>query len=335
MKDLIRFLAALALASIASIASAQIAQPASVADPYYGMFLPQPGAYYDPSQPGSGVFVDVGSNGTMFVSIFHHDADGSPSFHTMQGAFVPTYAYPTGTVSQTSRPKPANVGTFRSPLYLTTGGDCISCPYRGVTTVPDYMLGEGEIVWTTTRRAKLTVGPRTLNLQMLNIDRAEADLVVGQWLLGAWEGQQAASAMSTVSVEPTDPLSISYVLPCCIGAETVPYPLPSADAKFYRVTCTSSCESFDAWRANVYGRKGDVFVWFEPATGLAVLDQLFPNADGTYEAAIQRQHYELSLDEDLISGRASYRGRLVFINTNNAVPIQGALVRMMRLPTSS
>src|SRR5687768_1049957 len=84
----------LPLAALPRLAIAQQANPPTAADPYYGSFLPQPGAYYDPAQPGSGVFVDVGPDGTVFAGVFHHDADGSPSFRTMQGTFAPTYAYP-------------------------------------------------------------------------------------------------------------------------------------------------------------------------------------------------------------------------------------------------
>ena len=43
--------------------------------------------------------------------------------------------------------------------------------------------------------------------------------------------------------------------------------------------------------------------------------------------------YELSFDEDLVTGRASYRGGTIGLgNESAAIAVEGSLMRLMRLP---
>jgi hypothetical protein len=41
--------------------------------------LPTRGAYFDSSKSGTGVFVDVGQNGFVFLAYFGYDALGAPT----------------------------------------------------------------------------------------------------------------------------------------------------------------------------------------------------------------------------------------------------------------
>lgn len=318
-------------------ASAQLALPPTFSDPYYASHAPIRGAYYDPTQPGAGVLVDIGPDGTMFVGVFHHESDGRASFRTMQGAFTPTYAYPTGTTDLRHRPEPASIGMLRSPLYFTTGGDCLSCPFRATSTVPDAALGIGELVFTESRRARLTVGARVFNLQLLQIDAEDSDLVVGNWLLAAWEGPGAADALASVEIKP---IPSEHVTSQAFGFNNrdTEHPLPSPAAKWYSVTCNERCAGFDTWRQTpaIFLPSGsmeptEVFVWYEPSTGQAVLDQFVRDSSGL-RARTGRRAYSLSLDMNLLLGRASYRDRPVFINTNGVGPQEGLLVQLTRLP---
>ena len=79
----------------------------------------------------------------------------------------------------------------------------------------------------------------------------------------------------------------------------------------------------------------DAYVWYEPSPGLAVLDQWYQTGFGptTHYASLGRRFYELSLDEDVVTGRASYRGNTIGLgNENAALAVEGTLMRMMRLP---
>jgi hypothetical protein len=339
MKLIFRCAIGFAIAVGASTAAfAQLATPPSFDDPYYAQVAPLGGAYYDPAQPGQGIAVDIGPDGTMFVGVFHHESDGSPSFHTMQGRFVPNFAYPDGTEQLRQRPDPGALGTLRSPLYLTVGGNCLDCPHRTSSSAVDHALGVAELTFTESRRATLSIGSRTLELQRLNIDRSDAGLLPGSWLFAVWEGSDAADALSTVEISPMEAAGVQYRLPCCnIGPE---YPLPTAAALWYRVTCVERCDGFDTWRrynADLTNEVlAEVVLWYEPATGKAVLDQFVRSVGGQRSeellAVVSRRFFELSIDTNLVTGRASYRGAYTWINTNSVVPTEGTLLQMTRLP---
>jgi len=51
----------------------------------FALPVPLSGGYYDPARSGNGQMLDVASNGYVFQTWFTYEANGQPSFFTLQG----------------------------------------------------------------------------------------------------------------------------------------------------------------------------------------------------------------------------------------------------------
>src|SRR5947209_9729339 len=103
---------------------AQSVYPAdpTLADNGLGTISPWRGTYYDPTQSGTGIQVDVGANGNAFVALYAYGTDGAPTFYAFQGKYMPNdevTRWHTGVIGNMSG------GTF----YSAKGGQCVGCPY--------------------------------------------------------------------------------------------------------------------------------------------------------------------------------------------------------------
>ena len=111
--------------------------------------LPARAAYYDGTKSGTGVFVDVGLNGFVFLGYFGYDSLGTPIWYTIQGQWSPS--------TETQRIATGVIGTLNSPLLYATGGQCITCDF----TKPPTLIAEPfpvSVSWTTPRHLDLAIG---------------------------------------------------------------------------------------------------------------------------------------------------------------------------------
>lgn len=291
-------------------------------DPYEEAALPQRGAYFDREKGGAGILVDHGLGGGVFVALFLYAPNGAPTFYTLQGAYEPT-PRPDAWRSET-------VGRLRSPLYLSSGGECLGCPYRAPVTRTETAFGSAELTWRTARHATLVIGAQRWNLEAIEPDGDEAGLADGRWLLLAWESGAAPRARATVDITPRASLVVELEPVGIAGtAAEVRAPLPPANALFYDVLCVEDCVSFDQWRTQ-FSRTADVVLWYEHATGRAGLDQVFIDG-GRAVAPYWRRTFEVFLQPEIASGRATRR-TVVDSFPVRIQRVDGATLKLVRLP---
>ncbi len=97
--------------------------------------LPESGWYWNPNAGGSGFNIEV-QDDKMFVAAFTYDVQGRSIFYTIGGVLN------------------VNTGTLTSTLFVTSGGQCVGCPYVAPTTTA---VAPAEIYFPTSRTARVRV----------------------------------------------------------------------------------------------------------------------------------------------------------------------------------
>lgn len=170
---------ALALALVLSI---PVAPQAHAADPFYTdqvvPLLPWRGVYYEPGRGGTGLTLDVDSNGFLFAAFYTYDAAGNQVYYLIEGAYQPT--------SEEIRQDTGVIGTMENPtIYTSTGGECVGagCSYRAPTRTAANL--NASFVWTTPQRLHMTIGGQSWDLIGGHFTVANTNLIQGQWSVAA------------------------------------------------------------------------------------------------------------------------------------------------------
>ena len=166
-----------------------------------GYALPQAGAYFDPSQGGVGLMFDVGLDGTVFGALAIYDADGEPTFYTLQGP-IERAGLPAASTA---------IGVLRSPLYRSRDGQCLGCSWRPPVTEVETRFGEAEVLFTEGRRLELRVGGSTWRMQRMEIDYSVDQLLPDAWLLALDERRADGSVVSVQSRVRIAPIAATNV----------------------------------------------------------------------------------------------------------------------------
>lgn len=318
-----------------AFATGQVAaQAVDLESPYYAAALPRSGAWFDPAKSGTGVFVDISPRGQMFVSLFVYDANGNADWFTMQGRFTTSPLVPL----DRDWFEPTSIGSLTSPLFRSRNGEALTGPYRTPNTTADATLGTAKIEFTTTRNAVLTIGTKTWNLRAFEVNEP-GDIVAGRWEIKVWTGEgpepERPALVATVDIQPRDQIFPVTPPPCTNNALLCP-PLAPTGADIYSVKCVESCdESF--WFSDLAPRNDplarETYIWYDRATGRAVLDQAGIGANQLrFPPRENRQRYQLALDNNLIRGRRLQR--LVLDDAGNTVvePVADSVLALERLP---
>jgi hypothetical protein len=164
--------------------------------------LPARGAYYDGTKPGSGVFVDVGQDGFVFLAYFGYDGTGAPTWYSIQGPWTPS--------TEAERLATGVIGRLDLPLLYASGGQCVTCDYGRppTATVAPY---PASVAWTSPRHLDLSIGNQSWQMDAVQYGIADADLPAGTWQLTiVWDngdpahatGSGVAARTSIVTVGP-------------------------------------------------------------------------------------------------------------------------------------
>src|SRR5687768_7725237 len=151
MKTTPSLASALGLLLIVANANAQSAFPPTLDDPYYAAVLPRPGAYFDPDHPGTGMFVDVRTDGSVFIHLAVYDSEGKPTWYAVQDRFVPQFAYAThgdGSIDSNRWYVADGIGYVDAPVYRASGGQCLGCAYTAPPIEVASELGDVRLTWT-------------------------------------------------------------------------------------------------------------------------------------------------------------------------------------------
>lgn len=122
---------------------------------------PDSGWYWNPSEPGRGVAIEVQDN-KMFLSIYTYDSGGAPVYYYSAGAM-------------------ADDRTYVGDLFRTSNGQCIGCSYRPALSTP---VGAVGVTFSNPEVATLTALGTTLVLQ--RFDFSDTNLFNPQALYGEW-----------------------------------------------------------------------------------------------------------------------------------------------------
>ncbi|HVF34647.1 MAG TPA: hypothetical protein VND91_04930, partial [Candidatus Saccharimonadia bacterium] len=294
---------------------------ASEGERFAGIARGLSGAYYDPAQSGTGLWIDVGRNGETFMTLMTYAARGDggadPVFYTLGG---PIRLQTAGIFG---------IPAVGSPLYESRDGQRIGGAWRAPTTRIAIELGDAKVVLLSRNAVRLEVAGGAYQMIALRPDRATADVPRGRWLLtlrdqleydpGATrpDGEPFARIESlTAQVEVVaEPIAPAFEVD---GTATL---RPQAGAQTYAVRCSESCGDFDQWR----GGHG-VGLWVD-RDGRAVLSQTaYQLSVGTFVPATARQ-YALTLHDDTIDGLG---GRLA--TPSGGRTINRGVLRMHRNP---
>ena len=134
--------------------------------------LPDSGWYWNPSEGGRGVSIEV-QDDKIFLAIYTYETSG-----------VPVYYYAAGPMQDDH--------TFNSNLYRTGGGQCLGCGPRAATSTP---VGFVNLSFTTPETATLTALGTTLSLQ--RFDFSDTNLFNPQLLYGEWATTEGEASLGT------------------------------------------------------------------------------------------------------------------------------------------
>lgn len=235
-----------ALLAVLAIATSAAHAADSSFETRTGHPLPQAGVYFDPQQPGTGLVMDVGLEGTVVAAFGTYDAQGEPVFYTLQGV-LRRDNLPAG--------QPGVVGRVRSPLYRSTGGQCLGCPWQPASIGPATDLPEAELLFTEARRVTLRIGDAQWRMDRFTLNVDPADFVRGRFMLlvderGTQRHQVVAdvelvNANASIDAAPTSPSA------CAAG------PAPAAVQRELRCI-GGDCAAFQRWAG---GAGAGVFAW--------------------------------------------------------------------------
>jgi hypothetical protein len=294
--------------------------------------LPALGAYFDSSKSGTGVFVDVGLNGFVFLAYFGYDALGAPTWHMIQAPWSPS--------TEAQRMATGAIGTLSSPLLYATDGQCITCDFTKPPTlvVEPYPV---TVSWTTPRHLDLTIGNQSWHMDAVPYGVADDQLLVGTWQLTiSWDGNiggtDVAASTQIATIEP----SVAFgTLPIPITLARDPdadagIALPPPGSSYFPIETSAPCRpgpirigTYGAAFADIFSavRMSSLFsaypsgsqylapmLWYDPATRRGGLD-VVTRAMGidTIPLALgpNNVHFDLYVEPDRVVGHGLVQGQ--------------------------
>ena len=143
---------------------------------------PSRGLWWETAKNGQFWSIDVGAGGYMFVNFGTFDADGQPTFLTMQGQFEP---YAEGTANGAT-------GKLVSTLYRLQGGQCLGCEFQAAS-VNASQFGVAEIEFFGSQSAVFSWREQQIQINKFPLYLRPADLP-SERLQGSYSLQVATSA---------------------------------------------------------------------------------------------------------------------------------------------
>jgi len=318
MKYLSRFVAYLALiAATAAQASGPISDRLGAIQPYKGM-------YYDVTQSGSGLFVDEGRNGYLFMIFSTFDTSGNQANLLVGGAYVAS--------TEQIRAQSGVIGTASGqPFFKVTGGQYPGGPYTQPTETNQPITP--SFTWYTPRHVVMTFadsnGTHTYDFRAFNYETgntADDDT----FLPGAWSvtlagdhlalGQTYAPLDTLAAIMTIAPASFhSVMLAPGAAADVI---LPPSGARLYTLTCAltdanyahlpsgsadpNACEGIMNFIGNIGAKSVQykLLAWFDPVTQTAGIEAYTGN--GVIGPA--NLHADLYITPGLLTGHIEVQG---------------------------
>lgn len=226
-----RYLIALLLALV--IAPVKAADPDFIQfqTPAFGRLVPTSGAWLNVGAGGTGYTLDFGPDGLFFAALFVYTPTGTATWYTAQGMYVEA--------TDAERLSTGVIGRVRSPLYASTGGQCLGCTWQAPVTV-DAMLGEAEFRFFSATDGEFRLGAFVIPIKAHALLITKPENVLEKVVLGKWMGAFRGSTYETlfgvsIAAQPTTTYPVQ--------AATEPGQLqgPPPYATQFRLDCTVLC----------------------------------------------------------------------------------------------
>ncbi|HEY6892548.1 MAG TPA: hypothetical protein VI258_00155 [Rhodanobacteraceae bacterium] len=282
-----------------------------------GTIRPYTGTYYDPQQSGSGLTVDVGPGGMLFLIFETYDEAG----HQVNLIAQPLYVPSSESVLQSS----SVIGTASGSFYQAANGQCPGCAYRAPTLTPTPLAA--DFVWSSPRHVTMTFQTYTYHFDAINFEsRDDEEFLAGRWALSfvndnsVYAGQPAEyqthlpTDLAVMQIEPA-PFDASRLL--LDPGSSADVRLPPAGAHLYTATCagnqmgaddTACFSTLMIWNNAMPGvLQGGVplgtakaLVWYDPHTQSAGFDLYHVDSGGSIVIGPANFHGTLYISPDLL-----------------------------------
>jgi hypothetical protein len=210
----------------------------------------QDGLWWNPAEPGSGYSVLIRER-TGFVSWYSYEANGRPTFYTVQGTLT--------RLGELDRIRLGYAVVLTGPLLRSSGGQAPGGAHTAPST-SDAGIGTAEFRFIDSRRAELRltqngVARAPVSIQPFDPEGIpEDELLLGRWAI-SWRYQPGEVTRALVEIYRSSVSSVvqetigvyqpgdSLVTYCDLGrTTTLPTSLlPSSDAKFFEMRCVEGC----------------------------------------------------------------------------------------------
>jgi len=260
-----------------------------------GSIWPYPGMYFDPGQAGSGLYVDYGPSGALFVTFETYDAAGNQVNLIAQPTYQPS--------SEADLIASGTIGKTTATFYQASNGQCPGCAYRAPVLTPTTL--DAGFVWSDPRHVAMTFGAYTYHLQAANYEgKDDEEFVPGTYTLsfvnddsvypGAPPTNKLATELSIVRIAPA-PFGMAQLVRDAGSSADIQLPPPGAH--LYTLDCAGNQAGADDNACNstlliftnaVPGSRtqsiprgtAKALLWFDPASGGAGFDLYQVAADG-------------------------------------------------------
>ena len=270
-----------------------------------GVIWPYPGMYFDPNQAGSGLYVDYGPSGALFMTFETYDAAGNQVNLIAQPTYQPS--------SETDLIASGVIGKTSATFYQASNGQCPGCAYRAPVLTPTSLAA--DFTWSDPRHVAMTFGAYTYHLQAANYEgKDDEEFVPGTYALGFVNDDSVYPGAPKTNVLATE-LAIVRIAPAPFGAtqlvrdpaSSADIQLPPAGAHLYTMECAGNQSGADdnacnstlliftnavpgSQRQSIPRGTAKALVWFDPGSGGAGFDLYQTPADGSIQIGPANLH---------------------------------------------
>lgn len=271
-------------------------QAAGIISDQLGSIQPYTGMYYDPNQSGSGLNVDLGPGGMLFMTFETYDAAGSQVNLITQPSYQPS--------SEADLIASGVIGKANATFYQASNGQCPGCDYRAPVLTATPLTA--DFVWADPRHVTMTFGAYTYHFAAANYEgKDDEEFLAGTFALSfvnddsVYAGAPASGLLATelaIVHIAAAPFTTTQLVRDPSSSPDVA--LPPSGAHLYTLDCAGSqygvddgaCNSTELILTNVVPGSqhqqiprgtAKAMLWYDPASASAGMDIYQVGSDGS------------------------------------------------------
>lgn len=337
------------LATLFALAAGATAHASTVSDKL-GVILPYTGTYYDPNQSGSGLTVDVGPGGLLFIVFETYDQAGNQVNLIAQPIYVPS--------GEAALESGGTIGSVTTSFYQAANGQCPGCAYRAPTLTVSPVTA--NFVWASPRHVTMTFGSHIYHFGAVNFEsKDDEEFLPGTWTLSfvndnsvyPGEGPEYQITLPTeLAVMRIAPAAFTTAQMTLDPASSSDVTLPPANAHLYTLQCAgnqmgvddTACNTTELiWTNVVRGSQSNpiplgtakAMIWYDTATATAGMDIYQQAANGSVVIGPADFHGELYVTPSTLQVHLQAQGPPGVAAVTDG--IEGIALTFTRLPPSA